>query len=250
MFVFDTIENKYVPVFGMLGGTKEEPLEIEGNVKRFSIQEDNVMAEYNIPPCNSRKDFINNNLFMIETLKTILPDNKTVLAESFAKFEEEDLIHEQAEYFGCAPSIDVYTLSDFIPVFNVASSPFRACGGHIHIGFEGNDDQNNIIKLVKALDYTLGLRSFFEEKNEDGYLNRNLSYGRFGNFRETSFGIEYRTTSNWWLKNEETIGEAYDLVQEAFILANQEDFDFDPLNLSFQELKSIYLEKNKKLIKK
>jgi len=44
-------------IIGLLGGTKDEPRWID-DFGEFKVQEDNVAAEYNIPPCNSKLEFI------------------------------------------------------------------------------------------------------------------------------------------------------------------------------------------------
>ena len=48
-------KKKIIPVCGLLGGTKDDPKEI-GNY--CQVQEDNVMAEFNIPPVNHVEDWM------------------------------------------------------------------------------------------------------------------------------------------------------------------------------------------------
>lgn len=247
VFVFNKKLNQHVPVFGMLGGTKNKPIPVEGPRKGFSVQEDNVMAEYNIPPATNKKEFIEYNMFMLEALSIFLPENCFISQESFVKFSEKELSHPKAMEFGCAPSINAYTLDVFEPLFDVSTSEFRAAGGHIHLGFKEHKCQETKLKLVQALDKTLGIRSYIEDFEKNPEINRFYSYGGFGNFRETDFGIEYRTTSNWWIKNSKTISEAYDLVQKAFKLVNNNDFEFNPNEIDLKIAKEIN-EKNLKLV--
>lgn len=247
VFIFNKDLNSHVPIFGMLGGTKKNPMPVDGPVKGFSVQEDNVMAEYNIPPATNKKEFIEYNQFMLEALSIFIPENCIISEECFVEFSDKQLNHLKAMEFGCEPSLNAYTLDVFSPEINVAYTNFRAAGGHIHLGFKEHECKETKIKLIQALDKTVGIRSYLEDFKKNTDINRFYSYGAFGNFRETEFGIEYRTTSNWWLKSSKTMSEVYDLVQEAFNLVNTNNFEFNPDEINLEIAKEIN-EKNLKLV--
>jgi hypothetical protein len=68
--------------------------------------------------------------------------------------------------------------------------------GHIHIGYDKSDDNTNI-ELIKYLDLFLGVPAIIMD-NDD---RRKEIYGTAGRFRPTSFGLEYRTLSNFWVSS-------------------------------------------------
>ena len=49
-FFIQKYDGTMQPIVGLLGGTKDKPIAVQGARKGFAVQEDNVMAEYNIPP--------------------------------------------------------------------------------------------------------------------------------------------------------------------------------------------------------
>ena len=59
------------------------------------------------------------------------------------------------------------------------------------------------------MDYTLGLDSLLLDSD----TRRRSMYGRAGSFRFKEYGIEYRTLSNFWIKNNKSIGDG-DLRRE------------------------------------
>jgi hypothetical protein len=61
------------------------------------------------------------------------------------------------------------------------------------------------ITLVKQLDAYLGIPSLEWDKDT---LRRRL-YGKAGAFRPKPYGVEYRTLSNAWLKNEMLVRYVY-----------------------------------------
>lgn len=104
--------------------------------------------------------------------------------------------------FGCTPSLNAY---DDIPAMaqDGLTVPFRMAGGHIHLGLAGRYgklllDEEAMRKVVKFLDRTAGLIGcgLFSDVED---ARRRLLYGRAGEYRRPSYGIEYRVPSNAWL---------------------------------------------------
>jgi len=202
VFVRDIETKKIVPVFGMIGGTKSDPLP----VKQGALQEDNVMAELNIYPAKTAQEFINNTKIVMEELRQkLLPygnephiapvwDNvnnhalNTAMMEAFGRIIPED------EQFGCEPDYCAWKLVENDPI-NLVGESFRFCGGHIHIGVPFSEDQWKVVRLVRLLDLTLltGLRILF------GTNKRDPHYGMPGRHRPKEYGVEYRSPSNQWL---------------------------------------------------
>lgn len=203
-------DNKIISAEGLIGGSKDNPILFDD--RGFFIQEDNVMAEFNIPPANSKEEFIEYMQYARDWVEAFLSthDVEPVFANKVThEFQQEQLQSNQARLFGCEPDWNVYLRQrNRAPSANTA---FRSCGGHIHIGFDYNDqaDQEN---LIRALDATLGLSSVFYDKDEV----RRKGYGKAGNFRFKPYGVEYRTPSNFWISNDQSVGWVYNKVEEAF----------------------------------
>lgn len=87
--------------------------------------------------------------------------------------------------------------------------------GHIHVGYDNPTiEVNNDIILM--MDAVLGLQSLFLCKD----TRRRELYGKAGCLRTKSFGVEYRTLSNFWIHDESLIEWAYESTLEAIDLIN------------------------------
>lgn len=95
--------------------------------------------------------------------------------------------------FGCTPSKSVY--GEEFPDVDPATIPFRSAGGHLHFTLDGNI---NVESAIRGLDSILGVIavSLFQYYDDP---RRRMLYGRAGEYRTPSYGIEYRTLSNAWL---------------------------------------------------
>lgn len=202
---------------GLIGGTKNEPKAI--SKEGHAIQEDNVMVEFNIPPSATKDEFLNNINFVKNYLETLASVYKCKLNyTTSAQLTKEELSTPQARMFGCDPSYNVY-LKDISPAPS-AKSTWRSCGGHIHIGYD-NPDQETTEKIIYAMDMILGLQAV----NLDPDTIRKDSYGKAGEFRFKPFGVEYRSLSNFWIKNDELINWAYESTAKVIDLVNSDIID-------------------------
>lgn len=205
-------DNEIVSAEGIIGGTKYEPKPIDklGN----AIQEDNVMIEFNIPPCNTKKYFLQNINFVKNYLSTFVKLKGYELSIlSSANLDKKYLKSKQAKTFGCEPDYNVYLKDVNIPPSSKGT--LRTCGGHIHIGYD-NPNQETTEMIVYAMDICLGLDSIILDNDK---LRRTM-YGKAGSFRFKNYGVEYRTLSNFWIKNNKTISWAYDSTIKAIKLVN------------------------------
>ena len=229
MFLWSNKLNKFYPVCGLVGGTKDKPLAITDS--GHAIQEDNVMAEFCIPPAKSSTDFINNILFVkdyisdtvLKNLKVKIPNIMGELVDedlelvtkcvASAEFDPEFLMTEQASMFGCDPDYNAYTGE---PNVVERLNPFlRSCGGHIHIGYDNPTFETNI-KIVKAMDLFLGLPSLLLDSD----TARRQLYGKAGAYRLKKYGVEYRVLSNFFIESEDLIEWAYYAVERAIEFVN------------------------------
>ena len=224
VFVLNTTMNEIISVEGLIRdengrGTKENPLEFE---KGFSLQEDNILAEYNIPPCKTKQEWLDAHEFGLATINLVLPDDCCYIIESYFEMDWLYLQSEQALVAGCQSDYNAYSL-DVNPGVDLNKTNARCAGGHVHIGFndllEVNDD--NIIKFVKALDLYLGIPSLLLDNDN----KRRKLYGKAGCFRDKEFGLEYRVLSNFWLKTPELQEWVFDMVHLAY--ENMDNLPFD-----------------------
>lgn len=216
-FIKDRQTGTPTPICGLLGGTKGAAIPV-GN---YGLQEDNVMAEYNIPPCSDVLRFARH----ITSGRAALMDYLN--ARNVGQFEADLsparlfphmlLEHPQAKQFGCSPDFDAYTLGqpnrrvDPQELTNPRGA-WRFSGGHVHIGYK-EDVRAEMPEYVVAqfADVFLGLRSVAWDKQGE----RRKFYGTAGRYRPTPYGIEYRTMSNIWTYD---VGTAENIGNSAMLL--------------------------------
>lgn len=208
------LAKQFMPIssVGLIGGSKESPAPLgrEG----FFIQEDNVAVEFNIPPAKNLEEFVESITWSLDTIRKTLNDNgfsmRITPSEYFATRELET---PQAQSFGCDPDYNAWTGKEN-PKPHATESNLRTCGGHIHIGWENPDQDNPLFrrKVIQSMDLYLGVPSITMDMN---WKRREL-YGKAGAYRAPSYGVEYRTLSNFWLMRKELMQWAYAQSIRAF----------------------------------
>lgn len=203
-----TEQNSFFPAFGIIQGTKELPYEIIG--PGFSTQVDNVMCEFNIPASKTKEDFSDNIQKVLNWLKENLPKNLSVEIQPSAEFEKHLLENDLAQVLGCSSDYDVYS-GENTSIKSLGETNWRFAGGHVHVGYP---DSNTITNenLVKWLDIYLGVPSVILDDDD----KRKMYYGTPGRYREKTFGVEYRTLSNWWIKNDTYRKWVFEQCQKAY----------------------------------
>lgn len=199
-------------VVGRLGGTKEAPHSIGGG---RAYQEDNVLAEYNIPPVSTREEWLEEHTFMLGYLREVLGG---VSIQSSHEFTREILQAGgvQAMRFGCDPDMNAYTGKT-----NESPSPFttlRSAGGHVSFGYDSPSETTNRA-VAKVADLFMGLPSVVMQPD----CRRRALYGRAGSMRHKPWGVEYRTLSNFWLSSDALICWVFDQATAAFSAASDAD---------------------------
>ncbi|QYC95405.1 hypothetical protein [Pseudomonas phage PhL_UNISO_PA-DSM_ph0041x] len=198
---------------GFVGGTKDEPIPVEGG----ALQEDNVLLEYNIHPASSFEQFHHGITSVLNIgRETIRPFGLEVIDNLSSHLYEEDVLRgfgDAAFVFGCEPDYNAWTRSrNRMPTD--APPTLRTAGGHIHIGFAEDlpVTKANCRAVIQACDIYLGLASVLI----DGDTDRKLLYGKAGACRYKPYGVEYRTLSNFWIFSDELIKWAYDSALKAY----------------------------------
>lgn len=210
LFLRDS-SNKPVVSIGLIGGTKQNPRSI-GN--GFALQEDNVAVEFNIPPAKSKEEFVKSISFVLDHLAVEVAKQGLHLDISpTMEFDIIDLMHPQAMELGCEPDYNAWTGERNPRPF--APDTLRSSGGHIHIGYE-NPSIEVSSEIIKAHDLFCGVPSVLLDSDS----RRREIYGKAGACRYKSYGVEYRTLSNFWIKTKELTEMIYEQSERAIDFIN------------------------------
>lgn len=131
---------------------------------------------------------------------------------------------------GCKPSYNAYGMRG-IDVINPRTLPYRFAGGHMHFGtWEGR--RPNYKAIISTLDAVLGVWGVGAARNLDVPVRRQY-YGLAGEYRMPiygsepafnvqaikSYGVEYRTLSNFWLCHPAIMQLTWEIGRQAVRLA-------------------------------
>jgi hypothetical protein len=215
-FLVDKKTGKLVSAIPHIEGTKynPEPLPSGG-----SIQRDNVALEFATPPAESGEDLVAKvrNAFM-DVFKKV-GDAYDIAAIPSADFDPDQLDHEEAKAFGCEPDYDAWEFKINEPPPLAETSTFRSCGAHIHVGHVKGDGNDFLLEIegkiltVKMMDLVHGIISTVLDNSEAAIKRRKL-YGKAGCHRPTSYGVEYRVLSNFWMKSPQLVMLMDSLTQD------------------------------------
>lgn len=201
-FILNRATREPHPICGLLGGHKDAPAPMTGLPKGFFHQEDNVMAEFNIPPVNNSISAFYENIraglhYIMEKINkgTSMYEFSTSCEHLFPITQLK--MYPNAFEFGCSPDYDGHDSGLVIPAPNTdkltdGTGQWRFAGGHIHFGY--SVDIPPFI-MAQFCDLFIGLASL----GYDSQKKRRALYGSPGRFRPTAYGLEYRTLSNFWL---------------------------------------------------
>lgn len=213
LFIKDFYTDKIISSIGIIPGEKGKAY-TEGLEKGFGLQIDNILAEFNVPPVKleNKEGFVNNIIAMIYYIdgyvKKINPTYGVWIASSEI-IDKDQLESPEAQLFGCCPDFNAYTGDrNIAPEGHLTD--LRTTGFHIHIGYDSPNTKTSI-ELVKYLDMYLGVPSVVVDTD---FRRRDL-YGKAGCFRFTTYGVEYRVLSGYFIKSKELIEWVYDRVGKA-----------------------------------
>lgn len=232
--------NKFIAAIPHIKGSKDEP---ESLPCGGTIQRDNVAVEFATVPAKDGKDFVEKVRSCIKDTLKIIPDDHSLIAVPSAHFDEDQLGHAEASEFGCDADYNAYTVSENEKPW-CGDGNLRSCGAHIHIGCLDDDggiieglkfltEFNGKIDAVKAMDLVLGITSTILDASEAAIKRKEL-YGKAGCHRPTSYGVEYRVLSNYWMKSPELVMLIDSLTRDAMALIARGEL-YDVLDLVGEE---------------
>lgn len=207
-------EGKMTSVIGLINHGKWNPLQIADMPQGFTLQEDNVAIEYGIPPAASAEEFIAHIKAVLERSKEWLP-GLTFSNLSCAVYPDDQLEHPLARTFGCEPDLNAWTRK-WNPKPCADNPNLRSAGGHIHV-----ETDENPYEVGCLMDVFLGVPSVLM----DTQTERRKFYGRPGAIRKKSYGVEYRTLSNFWIFQDRLIQWAWDNTARAVGSINKLDLE-------------------------
>jgi len=228
-FVKDVFTDKIVSAAGIFSCTKKNPLSQwkgdnkSGTYGTFLISTDNVAMEIAAPYQSTLNRFQASVRMSKEILQQFIKGRnlELVLNKNSHMFNTEDLMHPDAQVFGCDPDFCVYTLKYKRPpsskvLDKKGLSNLRTVGAHIHIGWKEKNYKIDKIILGRILDHQIGLWSI----PYDPPFPRRVLYGRAGSIRLKTYGIEYRTPGNFWVSSDDMVKEIYERVKASLLIAN------------------------------
>lgn len=207
-------DGEIVSAEGIVQGTKTEPFKFDKDNPYFATSLDNVMAEGNIPPASTPGEFWKSVEKLRAYIDSTLPEGIQTVALPSARLDFKHLMTENAQTFGCDPSLNCWTDDEVIP--EPTGDNVRSAGFHIHIGYDNPNDETNR-KLARAMDLFLGVPSILlEPKNE----RKTVGYGHSGNYRNQKHGMEYRSLSSHFSGNEKLVQWCFNNAAKAVKFVN------------------------------
>lgn len=209
--------NKLFSAIDRVGGSKKFPRPIEGLPEGYTVQEDNVALEFGIPPAESREAFITSIERVMLATKEKITKDFTFSNLSCVVMPEDQMQDSRAYVFGCEPDYNAWTgRKNRMP--KVDNKYLRSAGGHVHV--ETVLDKQLVIKYM---DLFLGVPSILMDNGKE----RKKLYGKAGAYRPKSYGVEYRTLSNFWIFNPDLCSWVWEQTQNAVAAAEDDDFTID-----------------------
>lgn len=140
---------------------------------------------------------------------------------SVVKLSKGDMnrLSPESRRLNCIPSKNVYGRKHIQK--DGERFMMRSAAGHIHIGSPAVKEHLDERRLVHVLDVLVGNTLVMVDRDPLAIERRKI-YGRAGEYRTPAHGLEYRTPSNFWLKNYKLMSLSMGLVKTAFHVASAE----------------------------
>ena len=191
--------NINVPSYQYFIGTKHHP-EDKGN--GFAILKDNLLVEGNIPPSKNFEEFYRNMLFLQNLINSVVNvDNTYIYYQDLVKYNKRFIVTEDGQEFGCSSYNDAWSRKTKASP-DLGKSLFRPVGAHIHVGYKMLRDDIDPMQmnewLARAFDYFVSLPADTIHFTKE----RRNNYGAYGSYRDTSYGVEFRTLGGYFLQRQ------------------------------------------------
>lgn len=225
MFVKSIKDDSIFPVCGLVGGTKSKPKAMGSG--GYFVQEDNVLIEFNIPPCSDRGSFVKAMMEGVIRAKKQLPPSLYASADPSGHLDKAFLRIDAACVFGCEPDLNAWERV-INPRPHCDDPTLRTAAAHIHIGWDKPTDEDRH-KLIYFADLCAAVPAIFEDRDTE----RRKLYGKAGAFRIKEYGVEHRVLSNYWIKDPVIIEKVWNRYIKAIGFVN------DGMKLTEEDAKMI-----------
>ncbi len=201
--------------------------------KDFSIIGDGALFEFILAPSKNILTVYKRFLLAMERLEKLGSKyGLEVLHSSIAKFDvdkyfsnmDSELVKEST-IAGCDPDNDAIDDSYESKIRNLTHWNKRGAGGHIHLGVPDYPTlHEDIIPAIRLMAVTVGNTYIKNVVDLESEIERQEVFGKAGRFRTQPWGLEYRTPSNAWLLNEESVSQIAEACERAvYLLMNPKE---------------------------
>ena len=159
MFIIDVTTNKVVSAIGIIPGKKGEPY-TEGMLDGYGLEIDGILAEFNIPPCTNKDEFVSSIMFMKDYIRNHVKQfnpNYDILCKASSLVPKDQLLDPLANLIGCMPDFNVYTEREN-PKPEGYKNRIRVSGFHLHLGYD-NPNIKTSLQLIRYMDAYVGIPS-------------------------------------------------------------------------------------------
>jgi hypothetical protein len=209
LMLWDRHQGRIVSSIPVLKQDKHNPIDLGDGAKMYA---DNVLVETSFPPSDTKSGFMSTIRKVFGKMHNHLGTRYQLLPKTAHIYDARELAEKKAVESGCSENFAVYEQRKGPPP--PFSSGLRTGSFHIHIGHDELLNPQNKDKMVKILDIYLGCASIVFDGDETSPMRRSL-YGKAGEFRPTSYGVEYRVLGNFALRSPKTTELVVDLVEHS-----------------------------------
>ena len=161
---------------------------------------DGVQVELHPNPSPCRATLGNSIQYCFIALREQLKTSPNMIVDISRVVEVDRLdlsqLDEKSRILGCMPSSNAYGRES---IKIDPSTNIRTGAGHIHIGLPPDYKRHfSAADLTKVMDILVGNTCVLLDRDPSSAIRRRM-YGRAGEFRTPTHGVEYRTLSNFWL---------------------------------------------------
>jgi hypothetical protein len=189
------------------------PYDSSCNENGGSIVRDGIQFELHPRPTHCRQVLGREIANALIKLKSLLGEKHSISFATTVDVDKTELenLSPSSRRLGCSPSLNVYGATPL--GVDPETYPVRSAGGHIHFGLRELPTLDKL-RIVPLLDILVGNTSILFDQDLRAAERRKV-YGRAGEYRLPSHGLEYRTLSNFWLQSYELMSLFFGLARAA-----------------------------------
>lgn len=138
LFIINSLTGDVVSSLGMIPGKKGDPYVDPRMAPGFGLETDNILAEFNIPPCKTKEQFIYSMNFMKDFIRMWVKDvnpNYDIQCKASRYVPWDQLDDPEAMLIGCSRDYNAYT-EDANPKPDGFKDNLRSAGKTMPINIE------------------------------------------------------------------------------------------------------------------